>query len=100
MRAATTVLAIGEKMRPSTRCSMKMGRYAAMMMRSANTVGRTTDFVALSMRSSTDSAASYGRLLASATRMLSMMTTPPSTMTPKSTAPMESRFADRPRSFR
>ena len=45
MSAATTVFAIGAKMRPSTRWSMKIGRYAAMMMRSENTVGRTTDCV-------------------------------------------------------
>ncbi len=61
------------------------------MIRSANTVGRTTDRVASRMVCSTPSF----RLLASAmrARMASTITTPPSTMTPKSTAPIERRFA-------
>jgi hypothetical protein len=51
MRAATTVLAMGANMRPSTRSSRKMGRYAAMMMSKANTVGRSTARVAAATRS-------------------------------------------------
>ena len=40
--AEVTVQAIGEKMRPSWRCSVKIGMCAAMMMIIENTVGRPT----------------------------------------------------------
>ena len=94
--AATTVCAIGEKMRPSTRCSRKIGRYAAMMMSSANTVGRATAVTARRIRS----VAVWGGVpggSASEVTMYSTMTTAPSTMMPKSTAPIDSRLADMPR---
>ena len=70
------------------------------MISRAKTVGRTTAWVARRMLSSTVSTFELIRDSASRARMASMITTPPSTMIPKSTAPMERRLALIPRRWR
>jgi hypothetical protein len=66
------------------------------MISRAKTVGRTTVTVARRMRSAALRASSPGAGRASRETMASMITTPPSTITPKSTAPIDRRFADMP----
>ncbi len=101
--ALTTVLASGEKIRPSTRCSEKIGKYAAMMMSSENSVGRATSEAALNTRSASGTSGSEmpcSCVGESLWNECSTRITAPSTMMPKSTAPIESRFADMPRECR
>jgi hypothetical protein len=71
-----------------------------MMMSSANTVGRATSATARRTRSRalTGSGPSSGSPMRCT--MASTTTTAPSTMTPKSTAPIDKRFAAMPRACR
>ncbi len=92
--------AMGWKMRPSWRCSAKMGICAAMMMSMENSVGRPTSLAASMMtprrsRSSMSSPRSARRCM-----MFSTTITAPSTMMPKSMAPRLSRLAGTPMTFR
>ena len=103
--ALTTVFAIGLKIRPSTRCKEKIGRYAAMMIRSENSVGFATSRAASRIHSSSGRSGPpppTAAPLPSGTRWnrCSTRITAPSTMIPKSTAPIDSRFADIPRQYR
>ena len=67
------------------------------MMSGANTVGRTTSMVAFWMRcSASETVLLHAVVHRQRDGMASMMTTPPSTMTPKSTAPIDGRLADMP----
>jgi len=103
MSALTTVFASGEKIRPSTRCSEKIGRYAAMMMSSEKSVGRATSLAALNTVNANAPSCSPCPAPCrcdSLWNRCSTRITAPSTMMPKSTAPIDSRLADMPRTYR
>src|SRR5258705_333224 len=89
--------AIGAKMRPSCRCKVKIGMWAAMMINIEKNVGRPTSTVASSMTSR--SAPLSALFLSSPSRRKTFSTTmtAPSTTMPKSIAPRERRLAGMPR---
>src|SRR6267143_73488 len=90
-------------MRPSWRCSVKIGMCAAMMISIENSVGRPTSTAAsrIRLRRRSSSSASWSRNAAvSLRKMFSTTITAPSTMMPKSIAPSESRLAGTPMKLR
>ncbi len=98
--ADDTVYAIGAKIRPSCRCSVKIGMCATMMMSIENSVGRPTWTVASRIVWRADSRSSFTPPLARSANALTTFSTTmtaPSTMMPKSMAPSDSRFAGMPR---
>ena len=99
--AETIVYAIGAKMRPSWRCSVKIGMCAMMMISIEKNVGRPTSDGGFEDRS-LHRHASRGRARSCQVRgRHSRRTmTAPSTMMPKSIAPSDSRFAGMPRIVR
>ena len=84
-------------MRPSWRCSVKIGMCATMMISIENSVGRPTS--AAASRIDRVGARSVGRCcsVAGAGRCSRRTMTAPSTMMPKSIAPSDSRLAGMPR---
>ncbi len=91
---------MGEKIFPSTRWKVKMGRKARMMMALENRIGWPMDRAVLRsvcMREASPCAWPSPRPTASRTISASTSTTALSTMMPKSTEPSEIRFADTPR---
>ena len=94
--AKQTVYAIGVNRRRSTRSSVNSGMYAEMMISSEKKMGDSTSSAALRMVSKT-----VARLLVRSRScrwwtMCSTITSVPSTMMPKSSAPRHSRFAGIP----
>ncbi len=103
IRAETTEYAIGAKMRPSCRCSVKIGMWAAMMISIENSVGRPTSTAASRMRClrrSSDSSLWPWLASESFLNTFSTTITAPSTMMPKSIAPSDSRLAGIPMKLR
>ena len=90
--AKAYVVAIGEKMTPETPVIVKSGRNADPMMSVENVIGPPTSRAPARMRSGIVPfpCAPMCR------KMFSIMMTVESMTMPKSTAPMESRFADVP----
>jgi len=95
--AAVIVYAIGAKIRPSWRCSVKIGMFARMMISIENSVGRPTWIVASRIVAQRVSVSCGPRSSDSRRKMFSTTMTAPSTMIPKSIAPSDSRFAGMPR---
>ena len=99
--ANDSVQAIGEKIFPSTRWNVKIGRKARMMIAFENRIGLPIDTAVLRstwMRQPSVWCWIAGSALAIAsfTISASTSTTALSTMIPKSTEPSEIRFADTP----
>ena len=98
--ADETVYAIGAKIRPSWRCSVKIGMCATMMISIENSVGRPTCSVASRIVRRADSRSGEWECRASVRNTFSTTMTAPSTMMPKSIAPSDRRFAGMPRTRR
>ncbi len=98
--AEVTDSAIGWKIRPSWRCSAKIGMCAAMMISIENSVGRPTSVTALTITERRSCGSMVSFFSARRCMMFSITITAPSTMMPKSMAPSDSRLAGTPMIFR
>ena len=94
-RAMITVNAIGRNILPSIPVRARIGTYTRMMMLTARVMGRRTSRPAASTVARRSSRLRTG-LSASRRRMLSIMTTDPSTNNPKSMAPRLIRLPESP----